>query len=167
MAARGLQQLSRQEELRHKLGDNAPALDASRLHPWVWDSARSLWQSGHFAEAVQAAAVRVNAETQRKVGRRDVGEVSLFQQTFSADLPAPGKPRLRMPPDDGSPTAASRQRGARALGEALFSGLRNPLAHEAEQELDEHAALEQLAAFSILARWVDGSTVRSADDCDL
>lgn len=159
MAARARQQLERQEELHRNLGDNAPALDASHLHPWVWEPARSLWHSGHFAAAVQAASVRVNAETQIKVDRRDVGEVSLYQQAFSTDLPASGKARLRIVPDDGSPTTASRQRGARALGEALFSGLRNPLAHDGVDELDEHLALEQLAAFSLLARWVDESAV--------
>lgn len=157
-AARGLTQLEQQDELRSKLGDNAPTLDAGQMHPWVWDAARSLWQSEHYAEAVQAAAVRINAETQSKVGRRDIGEVALFQQVFSPDDAAPGKPRLRVPPNDGTPSSVSRQRGARALGEALFSGLRNPLAHQGD-ELTEHDALEQLAAFSLLARWVDASAL--------
>lgn len=159
MAARARQQLERQEELHRNLGDNAPALDASHLHPWVWEPARSLWHSGHFAAAVKAASVRVNAETQTKVDRRNVGEVSLFQQVFSTDPPAPGKSRLRVVPDDGGPTAGNRQRGARALGEALFAGLRNPLVHDGVEELEEHLALEQLAAFSLLARWVDESAV--------
>ncbi|MEU5215103.1 TIGR02391 family protein [Streptomyces sp. NPDC020807] len=37
---------------------------------WVWQGARALWQSGHFREAVTAAARKVNAETQNNVGRR-------------------------------------------------------------------------------------------------
>ena len=46
--------------------------------------------------------------------------------------------------------------------EKLASGIRNPLSHEAENELSEHEALEYLAALSVLARWVDQSTVEKA-----
>lgn len=157
-AARAGAQLERQKELDEKLGDGAPVLDAGKLHPWVWEAARSLWRSGHYVEAVQAGAVTVNAETQRKVGRRDVSESALFQQVFSLGPPTPGKARLHVVPEDLGATFKNRQRGAAALGEALYAGIRNPAAHEAQTELQEHHALEQLAAFSLLARWVDGST---------
>jgi hypothetical protein len=49
-----------------------------------------------------------------------------------------------------------------ALAEGIFAGIRNPLTHEAGIELDEQVALEYLAALSILARWVDDSTVERA-----
>ncbi|SMO84565.1 Protein of unknown function (Hypoth_ymh) [Geodermatophilus aquaeductus] len=61
-AQRAVTLLQRQAELREKLGDNAPTLDASRLHPWAWDGARSLWQRHHYREAVEAALKTVNAE---------------------------------------------------------------------------------------------------------
>src|SRR5689334_18651244 len=35
-------QLEREEELKARLGDNAPTLDVSGLHPWIWEGARSL-----------------------------------------------------------------------------------------------------------------------------
>jgi hypothetical protein len=41
-------ELERQEEIRKNLGDDAPELSAAKLHPWVWNGASSLWQSGHF-----------------------------------------------------------------------------------------------------------------------
>ncbi|MFJ8158786.1 hypothetical protein [Streptomyces sp. NPDC094468] len=41
-------------EIREKLGDNAPQISAASLHPWAWEGARSLWQSGHYREAVTA-----------------------------------------------------------------------------------------------------------------
>jgi hypothetical protein len=146
--------LRRHEEIRERLGDAAPQLDASLLHPWIWDGARSLWHSGHYREAVGAAAVKLNAETQNKVGRRDVAETDLFKQIFTLDPPQPGKPRLRIIPDDGSKTFENVHRGARALAEGLYAAIRNPIGHT-PGELPEAEALEQLAAFSVLARWVD------------
>jgi hypothetical protein len=101
----------------------------------------------------------LNAETQNKVGRRDVSGTDLFKQTFGKDPPAPGKARLRRMPDDGSKTFQSVQRGAMSLADGVFAGFRNPLSHEAEQELSEQEALEYLAALSVLARWVDEAEI--------
>ncbi|WP_353946483.1 TIGR02391 family protein [Streptomyces sp. HUAS MG91] len=152
--------LQRDAEVRERLGDDAPQLSASTLHPWVWSGARSLWQSGHYREAVTAAARKVNAEAQNKVGRRDASETALFQSVFSKDDPKPGQPRLRLRADDGSDTFRSVQRGAAAFAEGCFAGIRNPNSHEdGLPELPENEALEQLAAFSVLARWVDAATL--------
>ena len=104
----------------------------------------------------------MNAETQNKIARRDVSETDLFKQAFSLDAAVPGKARLRRMSPEDSDTYRSAQRGAMALAEGIFAGIRNPLAHEAGMELDEQAALEYLAALSILARWVDDSTVERA-----
>ena len=65
-------------------------------------------------------------------------------------------------PDDGSKTFKSVQRGARMFAEGVFAGIRNPLAHEADQEMPEQRALEYLAALSVLAHWVDASTLEVA-----
>lgn len=159
---RAREELIRAEEIKENLGDDAPEISAANLHPWIWSGARSLWQSGHFVQAVRDAATKLNAETQNKVGRRDVSETDLFKQSFSLDEAKPGKSRLRrMPPEDGD-TYRSLQRGAMAFAEGVFAGIRNPLSHEADQELSEQVALEYLAALSVLARWVDESTVEHA-----
>ncbi len=158
-AQRAITQLEREAEISEKLGDNAPLLDAARLHPWVWEGARSLWQSGHYREAVRAASVKVNAETQNKLGRRDISETALFQSAYSNDEPKPGQPRLRLPDDDGGKTALSARRGVMAFAEGCYAGLRNPASHDPLEELPETEALEQLAAFSVLARFVDRSSV--------
>lgn len=150
--------IERDAELRANLGDNAPRLNAANLHPWVWDGARSLWASGHYAEAVEAAAKKINAETQNKVGRRDIAETELFNQAFSTDDPSPTSPRLRLPSDDGGRTALSVRRGIRSFAEGCYAAMRNPLAHEGN-ELPESVALEQLAALSTLARWIDAADV--------
>ncbi len=152
--------LLRDAEVRERLGDNAPQLSAAAMHPWVWEGARALWQSGHFREAVTAAAKKVNAETQNRVSRRDASETALFQSVFSKDPPKPGQPRLRLMADDNSDTFKSIHRGAMAFAEGCYAGIRNPNSHEdGLPELPEHEALEQLAAFSVLARWVDGATL--------
>ena len=161
-AIRAREELVRAEEIRQNLGDDAPQISAAHLHPWVWSGARSLWQSGHFVQAVRDAATKLNAETQNKVGRRDVSETDLFKQSFSLDEAKPGKSRLRRMPPEDSDTYRSLQRGAMAFAEGVFAGIRNPLSHETDQELSDQVALEYLAALSVLARWVDESTVEHA-----
>ena len=155
--------LERAAELAEKLGDNAPDMDAANLHPWVWESARSLWNSGHHHQAVLQAAMKVNSETQGKVGRFDISESDLFNQAFSQKEPKPGESRLRLVHDDGSKTYESLHRGARAFAEGLYAAIRNPGMHVPQDGGgDEQLALEQLAAFSLLARWVDQAEVDSA-----
>jgi len=161
-AVRAREELLRDAEVRENLGENAPELSAAELHDWVWSGAKSLWQSGHYREAVEGAIKKLNAETQNKVGRRDVSETDLFKQAYSLDSAAHGKARLRRMTPDASDTYKSVQRGAMAFAEGVFAGIRNPLSHEADQELSEQEALEYLAALSVLARWVDGSTVEAA-----
>lgn len=161
-AIRAREELIRKQEVEENLGDNAPELSAAELHPWIWEGAKSLWQSGHYREAVGGAIRKINAETQNKVGRRDLSETKLFQESFSEKAAEPGKKRLRRMQPDGSDTYKSVQRGAMALAEGVFAGIRNPLSHEVDQELSEQEALEYLAALSVLARWVDQSDVEAA-----
>lgn len=156
---RAIAEIQRGAEVAEKLGDNSPALKASGLHPWVWDGARSLWQSGHRREAVRAASVFVNAEVQSRLGRRDIGETTLFQQAYSNDVPQLGQPRLRPAGDDGGKTSQSVRRGVMALAEGLFAAVRNPATHDPLSELGEQEALELLAAWSVLARLVEASTM--------
>ena len=153
------EELTRRQEVAENLGENAPELSAAQLHSWIWDGAKSLWQSGHFREAVGGSVRKLNAEAQNKVGRRDLSETKLFQESFSDKPATAGKARLRRMNPDDSDTYKSVQRGAMAFAEGIFAGIRNPLSHEVDQELTEQEALEYLAALSVLARWVDESTV--------
>lgn len=162
-AARGRAALHRQAEIEAKLGDAAPRVNLGALHPWVWDAARTLWADGHRALAVQQAAIAVNAQAKAKLRRRDVSETPLFQQAFSSDAPTPSAPRLRIDGyDAGDTSSKNRQRGAMALSEGLYAAIRNPLGHELAPEWTEDIALEMLAAFSMLARWVDDAAVERA-----
>ncbi|WP_327660432.1 MULTISPECIES: TIGR02391 family protein [unclassified Streptomyces] len=159
-AARVDEALLRDAEVREKLGDNAPRMGANAMHPWVWEGAKSLWQSGHYREAVGAAGRKVNAETQNKLGHRRQSETDLFKQAFTPDPPKPDSPRLRLPPNDGSKSFLSIQRGVMAFAEGCYAAIRNPISHEADlPELSEAESLEQLAAFSFLARKVSEAAV--------
>jgi hypothetical protein len=65
-------------------------------------------------------------------------------------------------PDDNSDTFRSVHRGAMAFAEGCFAGTRDPNSHEdGLPELPEQEALEQLAALTVLARWVDRAAVDS------
>lgn len=122
-SVRAREALLRADEVRKNLGDDAPEISAANLHPWVWSGAASLWQSGHFRSAVEDAAKKVNAETQNKIGRRDVSEGDLFVQAFSSDPAKPGANRLRRMKPDGSKTYESMQRGARSFAEGIYAGI--------------------------------------------
>jgi hypothetical protein len=161
-AARAKAALQREAELAEKLGDNAPDMDAANLHPWAWENGRSYWSTGHYHQAVMQAAIRINAETQAKLGRMDVSEADLFNQAFSLDAPKEGASRLRLMDDDGSKTYQNLHRGARSFAEGLYAAIRNPGMHIPHDGGEEQLALEQLAAFSLLARWIDQADVRSA-----
>jgi len=159
-AIRAIAELEEASQLREMLGDDAPSINANQLHPWVWEGARSMWRSRHYRQGVVDGLKRVNAEAQSKTDRHDVSEATLFTQLFSTDAPKAGAPRLRLMDDDGSDTFKNVHRGARALAEGLFAGIRNVVSHTvAETEADEQRALEQLAAVSVLARWVADAEV--------
>jgi uncharacterized protein (TIGR02391 family) len=154
--------LARQEEVRQKLGDNAPRLAADALHPWVWDAAAGSWKSGNYSDAVDAAARNVNANLRRKVLRPDLSEGDLVAQAFSLALPEPRQSRLRVPLGEVSEkTVRSVHSGIIEFGKGCFSAIRNPVAHESADDysVTQHEALESLTAFSLLARWIDRAQV--------
>ena len=162
IAKQVLQLLTRKDELERNLGETGPALSAVTMHRDVWEASKSLWRNGHFGEAVSAAAKSVNAMLQAKVSRRDLSDAKLVSECFSLDPPKPGCPRLRLMPNDGSEVYTSLHSGALAFGQGCFKAIRNVLAHEYGQlaEPPEEEALHYLAAFSVLARWIEKATVQ-------
>jgi putative copper export protein len=67
--------------------------------------------------------------------------------------------------DDGSETFRSLHDGAAAFGRGCFLAIRNVLSHEYGEaaEPPEQQALEYLAAFSVLARWISDASVERVD----
>ena len=142
---------------------DSPDLVADQFHPWVWEAVAPFWYAGSRQEAVLAAARSVNARMQEKRGHHNKSDAALCREFFSLDPPAPGRPRLRFGGYTRTDqTWRSRQQGAMDFGAGCFEGIRNPAAHEHGLDLSEQVALEQLAAFSLLARWIDECTVEAA-----
>lgn len=167
-AVRLLARLRVEDEVRNKLAgfDTSPSTTAAGMHPLVWEAAMTQWSFGHHAEAVDAVARAVNAMVQRKLGRRDLTEGKLLEQAFSKAAPGIENPRLRFCDEPNNATTESKRQGVMDFGKGCFAAIRNPLAHLADDEidLDEQTALESLAAFSLLARWIEQSTLVTADE---
>lgn len=127
-----------------------------------WEAARPMWNAGSWQTAVLHAAQSVNARLQQKLDRYDSSEAALCQEAFSFDDPKPGRARLRFLGDQNTDTWKSLQGGALSFGVGCFMALRNPVAHNHEHPLQMQEALEQLAALSVLARWIDSCEVDAA-----
>lgn len=136
------------------LGSVAPTMAADALHPLIWDAASKHWNVGHYSAAVQRAATMLNAEVQDRVGRHDVSDAGLMQQTFSLDAPQPERPRLRWGGEDSDLTVKAMRQGILNMSQGVFSAIRNPATHSTD-DMARQEALEQLATLSILARWID------------
>lgn len=160
-AQRGLGILDSMDDWAAHLAPDAPTLPADQFHPWVWDAARTFWDSKHYRDAVRAAATAINAHTQDKVGRRDIADNDLMNQVLT-DKPKSGQTYLRLPGDPNDQTVKSRNRALRPFAEGCFAGIRNPSAHEHGSDWEEQKALEQLAVLSVLARWIDECDVKQA-----
>lgn len=141
--------------------DDAPQLSASKMHALVWQAASAQWSTGHRHEAVLAAAKAVNSRLQAKLDRRDLSEVKLIRDALSEKPPQPKRPRLRFPDVADDQTRESIRQGVLAFGTGCFQAIRNPIGHlpNDQHDLDEQSALEQLAALSLLTRWIDQAVV--------
>jgi hypothetical protein len=149
-------------EAKERMRPDAPELVADQLHEWVWSAARPMWEANSYSAAVHHAAQSVNAQLQKKLARYDVGETALCAEAFSLEAPKPGRPRLRFDGDRTSQTWKARQEGAGAFGRGCFLAMRNPAAHKPSGPLPVQLALEELAAFSRLARWIEECSVETA-----
>jgi hypothetical protein len=143
--------------------DDAPQLSAGQMHPLIWRAAAAQWSTGHRHEAVLAAAKAVNSRLQDKLQRRDLADTKLVQEAFSEKPAEIGKPRLRFTSIEDDQTRESMRVGTMSFGVGCFQAIRNPVGHlpNEEHELSEQAALERLAALSLLLRWIDDADIES------
>ena len=147
------------------LVDSVPRTVESGLHERVWQAARPQWELGHYNDAVLEAAKAVNLMLQQKTGRTDISDKALVTEVFSPDPPKPGRPRMRLDdlPDDQ--TRTSMNEGVASFARGCVQAIRNPLGHlpADEHPLSQQEAFEQLAALSLLARWIDRARLHTAD----
>ena len=144
-------------------GENAPRLAAASLHPWVWTSAVSLWDSGHYADAVNRASTGLfDVHLPQKLDIAKVGGADdRITKAFSPNAPTATEPRLRFSGvAPGSSDWTNAHEGAMYFGKGCAKGIRNVTAHGSRP--NEQLALEALASLSLLARWIDECTVEKA-----
>ncbi len=124
-------------------------------HPVIASAAADMWRDGYWGDAVQAAARAVETQLRSRMGWDGCGTGSaLVREAFGEKPPKPGGRRLRFnnhPP--GSDASKDANQGALNFGLGCFMRLRNLPVHGADLDPDE--ALLALAAFSLLARWVE------------
>jgi hypothetical protein len=131
-----------------------PEIGAEAMHPLIWGAAAPLWRDRHFRQAVASAAEALIAQVKVRTGRNDVPETDLWKQVLSSGPPAPMKPRLRWPGDPKDRNVQSMTDGLRQFAPGVQMTIRNMAIHT-HDELTEQAALERLAALSLLATWID------------
>jgi len=142
------------------LEPEAPSLDASGFHPWAAGMAASLWDLNLPRKAVEEAARAVEVALRAKLGFEGGTAVPLVSEAFSNKPPTPTNPRLRFPEfTPGTDPWTNAHEGAGNFGRGCFQRIRNLVQHGAEPTPQE--ALEMLAAFSLLARWIDEAEVET------
>lgn len=147
-----------------------PAFAPSRLHSLIWSAAADHWTTHHYRVAVAEAAEALTSHWKTKLGRPDVDATPFWQQTLSDGAPTPGRPKLVWPDQSDSKAAKSMRGGLPSFAKVLAGlsvGLnltvRNPAAHGRE-EITEQEAMERLAAYSLLAGFLDQCEIRQVDD---
>jgi hypothetical protein len=131
----------------------APELSADRLHPLVWKSASTTWDTGQYRVSVGQAALALATHIKARA-RSKLNDRKLMQDVFAPDSPRPGQIRLQFLGDRDEETWMSRQLGLQLLAQGAYAGIRNVAAH-ADTPWAEHEAIEYLAVLSVIARWAE------------
>lgn len=146
----------------HLVEPDAPVVGTRTLHPWVAEASARLWANGHRQQAVQAAGSVVEQWLRVKLGSHQGSVASLVGSAFSSKDPTPEQPRLRFRGyEPGSDAWTNAHEGAAAFGRGCMMRIRNLYTHNTGA--DEQEDLEALASLSLLARWIDGSSVERAE----
>ena len=130
--------------------------DKIQLHPRIIKASKSLFHSGHHAEATFAAFKAVNNFTKRKAGKSLDGK-DLMAQVFNEDNPIIKINKLT------TRSERDEQEGFRFLFMGAMVGIRNPKAHDDIRQIDPYKALEYLAFASLLMRRVTEGKLESKE----
>lgn len=140
------------------LAPAGPKIAAGELHPVVWQAAARLWDQGNRRLALQTAATMIDAHLQAKLNVVKPSGYDLVTQAFKPDA-KPGSKVLRFAQySQGSDDWTSAHQGAMHFGQGCMMAIRNLATHHAVEPSPE-LALEQMAALSVLCRWIDDAEV--------
>ena len=126
----------------------APVLSFDVFHCEVGIGA-SLFESGHYDDAVRKTSQRFINRVGEFVDRPDLDGVALINKVFPQDAP------LLQFSDRVTPTERSEHNGFRALAIGLTQAVRNVFTHRDNYGLDAVQALEWLAFLSAMHRRLD------------
>jgi uncharacterized protein (TIGR02391 family) len=138
-------------------GGDSPATKAKRafgdlnLHPEIARACGSLFETGHYAEAVENGCKVLDMLVKMRSMKSDPSGTELMQLVFS-----PKAPVLRFN-DQANDSEKSEQLGMMFLFSGAMLALRNPRAHGLVQDHPE-SAVEYLSFLSMLAKSLDRTT---------
>lgn len=118
--------------------------DRLHFHPMVIEASRSLYESGHYAQAIFEAYKALNNYVKKKSGRTDLDGQKLMAHVFGGD-----QPMIRLNPLR-SQSDADEQKGFNFLYMGAMTGIRNPKAHDSVEQTDALRTLKYLALASLL-----------------
>ena len=154
--ARGLQKTATEAGLgpKQRRADEPISLfDALITHSDLRSATRTLFSTGHYADAVRRGFICLDNAVRDKSGVSSKTGDSLMRTAFSAN-----KPLLRLN-DFLTDSDRNEQHGYMDLYAGSMRGIRNPRAHEAKVKDDCETALELLTLANHLMRRLDCAVV--------
>ena len=137
------------------------------LHPWIAKAAEPLFDDGHRRQAIIAAAQNLEKQWRELLGVATPTLTQLAQESFSANAPTPGHPRLRflaVGADTSSEAWRNAHVGAMEYAKGCAMRIRNlNLHHPGDAEPGSGETVETLSALSVLARWVTEAELHTGD----
>ena len=126
--------------------------DKIQLHHKIVDVSRSLFETGHYTQAIFEAFKSVNNFVKEKAGRGEDGK-DLMAKVFSEIAPVIKLNKLVSQSDK------DEQEGFKFLFMGAMVGIRNPKAHDSIIQKDPHRTLEYLSFASLLMRRIEEASV--------
>lgn len=132
----------------------------SYIHPLIQKSSKSLYQSGHYANAAEDAFIEINDRVKHlfaniKPGERIPDGDTVMTTVFSSNSP------LVEFCDRSTETGFNKQKGYMQMLAGAMSALRNPKAHSNAEILSADEAYRRLATASMLMYAIDDAVKHS------
>lgn len=119
--------------------------DKMQFHPKVVEASKSLFETGHYAQAIFEAFKAVNNFVKEKTGKSLDGK-TLMSEVFSERNPVIKLSELR------TQSERDEQEGFKFLFMGAMVGIRNPKAHDNVVQTDPYRTLEYLGFASLLMK---------------
>ena len=137
------------------------------LHSWIAEAAEPLFDDGYRRQATIAAAQNLEKQWRELLGVATPNLTQLAQESFSANAPTTGHPRLRflaVGADTSSEVWRNAHVGAMEYAKGCAMRIRNlNLHHPGDAEPGPGETVETLSALSVLARWVTDAKLHTGD----